>query len=129
MMKDAEQYKAEDEKRKEAVEVRNQGDALVYQVDKTLSDLGDKVQAEEKSHIEKAKEELKSALSGTDVEEIKAKSEALSKALYAVTERLYKETGAQQQAGPQDASNAGAGAASDDNVVDADYTVVDDDKK
>lgn len=129
MMKDAEQYKAEDEKRKESVEVHNQGDALVYQVEKTLSDLGDKVQAEEKSNIEKAKEELKTALTGTDVEAIKAKSEALSKALYAVTERLYKETGAQQQAGSQDTSNAGAGAASDDNVVDADYTVVDDDKK
>ena len=64
MMKDAEQHKAEDDKRKEAIEVRNQGDALVYQVDKSLEELGDKVQAGEKESIEKAKEELKSALAG-----------------------------------------------------------------
>ncbi len=132
MMKDAEQHKAEDDKRKEAIEVRNQGDALVYQVDKSLEELGDKVQAGEKESIEKAKEELKSALAGDDVEAIKAKSEALSKALYAVTERLYKEAGAQAQQAQDGAPGAGTEAngapSGDDNVVDADYTVVDDDK-
>ncbi|MPN60968.1 Chaperone protein DnaK [bioreactor metagenome] len=89
--------------------------------------MGSKVQPAEKEQIEKAKEELKTALGGNDTEEIKAKSEALSKALYAVTERIYKETGAQNQQG------AGAGQApgqgGDDTVVDADYTVVDDDEK
>ncbi len=95
-------------------------------------ELGDKVQAGEKESIEKAKEELKSALAGDDVEAIKAKSEALSKALYAVTERLYKEAGAQAQQAQDGAPGAGTEAngapTGDDNVVDADYTVVDDDK-
>ncbi len=125
MMKDAEQYKAEDEKRKESVEVRNQGDSLVYQVEKSLADMGSKVQPAEKEQIEKAKEELKTALNGNDTEEIKTKSEALSKALYTVTERIYKEAGAQNQ---QEAGQA-PGQGGDDTVVDADYTVVDDEKK
>jgi len=125
MMQDAEKYKAEDDKRKESVEVKNQGDALVYQVEKTLSDMGDKIQSTEKETIEKAKEELKAALGENDTEKIKEKSETLSKALYAVTERIYQAAGAQAQQGAGQASEQSG----DDTVVDADYTVVDDDEK
>ncbi|MBQ2888198.1 MAG: molecular chaperone DnaK [Firmicutes bacterium] len=125
MVKDAEQYKAEDEKRKQAVEVRNQADSMIYQTDKSLKELGDKVTADEKAEIEKAKEALSEALKGDDTEDIKAKSEALSQAFYKISEKLYQQAAAEQQAA------GGAGAADnggDDNVVDADYKVVDDDK-
>ncbi len=133
MVKDAEQYKAEDEKRKQAVETRNQADAMIYQTDKALKDLGDKVTAEEKESIEKAKAELTEALKGDDTDNIKAKSEALSQAFYKISEKLYQQAAAEQQAAQNAAGGADAGAANnaggDDNVVDADYKVVDDDDK
>ena len=125
MVKDAEQYKAEDEKRRKAVEVRNQADSMLYQTDKSLKELGDKVTEEEKAEIEKAKEALAEALKGDDTDDIQAKSEALSQAFYKISEKLYQQAAAEQQA------QGGAGAADnggDDNVVDADYKVVDDDK-
>jgi molecular chaperone DnaK len=129
MVKDAEQYKAEDEKRKQAVEVRNQADAMIYQTDKALAELGDKVTEEEKTAIEKAKTELNEALQGDDTDNIKAKSEALSQAFYKVSEKLYQQAAAEQQAaGTQNAEGA-QNAGGDDNVVDADYKVVDDDNK
>jgi molecular chaperone DnaK len=129
MVKDAEQYKAEDEKRKQAVEVRNQADAMIYQTDKALAELGDKVTEEEKTAIEKAKTELNEALQGDDTDNIKAKSEALSQAFYKVSEKLYQQAAAEQQAaGAQNAEGA-QNAGGDDNVVDADYKVVDDDNK
>lgn len=124
MVKDAEQYKAEDEKRKAAVEARNQADAMIYQTDKALKDLGDKVTEQEKTEIEKAKNELNEALQGDDTDNIKAKSEALSQAFYKVSEKLYQQAQAEQQAQP----GAGQAADGDDTVVDADYKVVDDDK-
>ena len=124
MVKDAEQYKAEDEKRKTAVEARNQADAMIYQTDKALKDLGDKVTEQEKAEIEKAKNELNEALQGDDTDNIKAKSEALSQAFYKVSEKLYQQAQAEQQA----QSGAGQAADGDDTVVDADYKVVDDDK-
>ena len=124
MVKDAEQYKAEDEKRKAAVEARNQADAMIYQTDKALKDLGDKVTEQEKAEIEKAKNELNEALQGDDTDSIKAKSEALSQAFYKVSEKLYQQAQAEQQAQP----GAGQAADGDDTVVDADYKVVDDDK-
>ena len=124
MVKDAEQYKAEDEKRKAAVEARNQADAMIYQTDKALKDLGDKVTEQEKAEIEKAKNELNEALQGDDTDNIKAKSEALSQAFYKVSEKLYQQAQAEQQAQP----GAGQAADGDDTVVDADYKVVDDDK-
>ncbi len=134
MVKEAEQYKEEDEKRRQAVEVRNQADSMIYQTDKALKDLGDKVTAEEKEAIEKAKEELNEALKGDDTEDIKSKLEALSQAFYKVSEKLYQQAAAEAQAQQAASSEAGAdGAATgaadaDDNVVDADYKVVDDDK-
>lgn len=128
MVKDAEQYKAEDEKRKQAVETRNQADAMIYQTDKALADLGDKVTEEEKAEVNKAKEALSEALKGDDTEDIKAKSEELSKAFYKISEKLYQQAQADQQAagGAQPGGNE---APADDNVVDADYKVVDDDNK
>lgn len=128
MVKDAEKFRQEDEKKKETIEARNQGDALVYQVEKTLKDLGDKVDSAEKAEIERAKDALKEALTKDNVEDIKQKSEALAQTLHKLSERIYKEAGA--QAGPQ-AGSGGPGGAQEpqDNVVDADYEVMDDDKK
>lgn len=129
MVKDAEQYKEEDEKRKQAVEVRNQADAMLYQTDKALSELGDKVTEDEKKEVEAAKEALSEALKGDDTENIKARSEELSKAFYKISEKLYQQAAAEQQAqqGSEGAQDNAAGG--DDNVVDADYKVVDDDNK
>lgn len=129
MVKDADKFRQEDEKKKEAVEARNQGDSLVYQVEKTLKDLGDKVSAEEKAEIERAKDALKEALTKDNIEEIKQKSEALSQTLHKLSERIYKEAGAQAgQEGPGP-EGADMGQGPQDNVVDADYEVMDDDKK
>ena len=125
-VKEAEQYAAEDAKRKEEVEARNNADQLVYQSEKTLSEMGDKIDAGDKQNIESAIANVKSALSGTDVEKIKSASEELQKAFYAVSEKMY------QQANPQGGydPNAGAqGGQAGGDYYDADYEVVDDDKK
>ena len=115
-VKEAEQYAAEDKARKEEVDTHNNAEHLVYQTEKTLGELGDKISAEEKASIEAAVEKLKEANKGTDLEAIKAASEELQKAFYAVSEKLY------QQANPQGAAGAQPG---DDGVVDADYETVD----
>jgi len=126
MVKDAEKYKAEDEKFKEAAEVRNNGDALVYQVEKAMEEMGDKIDAAEKDEINKAKNELEEALKGNDTAVIKEKSEALSQKLYKISEKMYQQASQAQQ---QSSAGGAAGAAgADDNVVDADYKVVNDDK-
>ncbi len=129
MVKEAEQYKEEDEKRRQAVEVRNQADSMIYQTDKALKELGDKVTDEEKEAIEKAKAELNEALQGDDTENIKNKL-ALQQAFYGVSEKLYQQAAAEAQA-QQAAGGAEAEAAAkeDETVVDADYKVVDDDNK
>ncbi|MBR5329055.1 MAG: molecular chaperone DnaK [Firmicutes bacterium] len=135
MMDDAEKYKEEDEKRKEQIEIRNNADAAVYQVENTMKEMGDKLTDGEKNDLENAKANLKSALEGTDTDEIKAKLDALYEVLHKVSERIYAQTA--QQGDPNAANmggNAGCGANCggcdhDDDVVDADYTVVDDDKK
>ena len=132
-VKEAEQFAAEDAKRKEEVDTRNQADQMVYQTEKTLADLGDKIDAGDKANVESALNHLKETLKGTDTPAIKAATEELSKAFYAVSEKLYQQSGAQQP-GPDmggagftgGAQGAGTG---DPNVVDADYTVVDDDNK
>ena len=85
MVKDAEAHAEEDRKKKEAAEARNEADTLVYSVEKTLKDLGDKVTAEQKRKVEEAKDALKKALEGSDVAEIKAKTEALNQALHEVS--------------------------------------------
>jgi len=127
-VREAEQYAAEDAKRKEEVDVRNQGDQMVYQTEKTLQEMGDKLPAADKSEIEGALASLKTALSGTDTQAIKSATETLTQVFYKVSEKLY------QQAAPQgDAGCAGdcnnCGDQSGQNYYDADYTVVDDDNK
>ena len=116
-VKEAEQYAAEDKAKKEEVDTHNMADQTVYQTEKTLADLGDKISAEEKSSIQSAVDHLKEVNKGNDVAAIKAATEEVQKAFYAVSEKLY------QQANPQ--GQAGAGNASDDGVVDADYETVD----
>jgi len=122
MVKDAEAHAEEDKAHKEEVEVRNNADSLTYATQQTLNDLGDKVPAETRSEVEQAIADLKSATEGTDVDEIRTKTEALQTASYKLAEVAYS-----------DAQAAGAeGAPTDapaDDVVEADYEVVDDDKK
>ncbi len=128
-VKEAQQFAAEDAKKKEEVETRNQGEQLVYQTEKTMEDLKDKLEPNDKSTLDAALTKLKEALKGTDTAAIKAASEELSKAFYPITEKLYQQANPQGQPGP-DMGGAGFGGptgAPDDGVVDADYTVVDDD--
>jgi len=116
-VKEAEQFAAEDKAKKEEVDTHNMADQTVYQTEKTLADLGDKISEEEKSSIQSAVDHLKEVNKGNDVAAIKAATEEVQKAFYAVSEKLY------QQANPQ--GQAGNGNASDDGVVDADYETVD----
>ncbi len=122
-VKEAEQYAAEDKARKDEVDARNAADQVIYQSEKTLEELGDKVTDTEKAPIQAAIEKLREALKGSDVEAIKTATEEVQKAFYAISEKLYQ----QQAAQGADAGAAGA-APSDDGVVDADYEVVDDDQ-
>ena len=128
-VKEAEQYAAEDKKRKEEVETRNAADSMVYQTEKTVNEMGDKMTDSEKSAINAAKDALKEALKGNDIAQIKAKQEELEKAVGAMSQRVYSEAAqaAQAQQGASGAQSADAGKA-DDGVVDADYREVKDDK-
>ena len=130
-VKEAEQFAAEDAKRKEEVDVRNQGDQMVYQTEKVMEELKDKIDSGDKATLDAALTKLKDALKGTDVEAIKSATEELSKAFYPISEKLYNQAGAQAggaqgSAGFTGGAQAG-GADTDPNVVDADYEVVDDD--
>ena len=129
-VKEAEQFAAEDAKRKEEVDVRNQGDQMVYQTEKTLEEMGDKIPAADKAGVESALGKLKETLKGNDTQAIKNATEELTKAFYAVSEKLYQQNGQAGQAGPGPDMGGGQQGGSDGpDVVDADYTVVDDDKK
>ncbi|WP_297289628.1 molecular chaperone DnaK [uncultured Flavonifractor sp.] len=133
-VKEAEQFAAEDAKRKEEVDVRNQADQVVYQTEKALEDAKDKIDAKDKATVEAAINKLKDAMKGTDIEAIKAATEEATKAFYPIAEKMYQQAGAQGgQAGPDmGGANFGGqtgGANTDPNVVDADYQVVDDDNK
>ena len=121
-VKDAEQYAAEDKARKEEVDTHNAADQTVYQTEKTLNELGDKIDAAEKASIPAAIDKLKEVNKGTDVEAIKAATEEVQKAFYAVSEKLYQQAGA-QQGQPQDGQTGNKPG--DDGVVDADYETVD----
>ena len=131
-VKEAEQFAEEDKKRKEAIEVKNNAEQIVYQTEKTLNELGDKVSAEEKSEIEAKIEEVKKVKDGDDIEAIKKAMEDLTQAFYKISEKLYQQNGGAQGQGfdPNNmgGANAGAGATNnnDDNVVDADFEVQDD---
>ena len=122
MVKDAEAHAEEDKKQKEEVEVRNQTDSLCYSTEQTLNELGDKVSADVKSKAEDAIADAKKALEGSDVEAIKAAGESLQSVAYELAQVVYAD--AQQQ------TDGAAGAQpADDDVVDADYEVVDDEDK
>ena len=128
-VKEAEQFAAEDAKRKEEVDIRNQGDQMVYQTEKTLEEMGDKIPAGDKASVEGALGKLKETLKGTDTQAIKNATEELTKAFYAVSEKLYGQQGGQAgQPGPDMGGQAQQGGTSaGPDVVDADYEVVDDD--
>jgi len=127
-VREAEQFAAEDAKRKEEVDTRNQADQMVYQTEKTLEDMGDKLPASDKAEIESKLNALKETLKGNDTQSIKNATEELTKAFYAVSEKLYQQQGG--QAGPDMGGyTAGGPTGSADDVVDADYEVVDDDQK
>ena len=128
-VKDAERYAEEDKKRKEEVEVRNGADQLVYQSEKTIADLGDKIEASDKSDLESKIANLKEALKGTSTDDIKAKQDELQKAFYAVSEKIYKQAAPQgdpnAQGGYQD-PNASAQGGNGDGYYDADFNVKND---
>ena len=128
-VKEAEQYAAEDKKKREEVDVKNAADQMVFTTEKALGELGDKVSASEKADIEAKLGALKEAIKGGNVDDIKAKQDELQKAFYAVSEKVYKEaaTSAQAAQGAQSGPAPDAGSASGsngDNVVDADYKEV-----
>lgn len=128
MVKDAESHAEEDKKHKDEIEVRNQTDSLAYSTEQTLKDLGDKVPADQKKAAEDAVAEAKKALEGQDIEAIKAAGEKLQEVGHKLAEIVYSNA---QQASAQQPQGAGADAQQkpQDDVVDADYEVVDDDKK
>ncbi len=128
-VKEAQKFESEDKARKEAVDVRNNADSMVFQSEKTLKDLGDKIGSDDKAKIEAEINKVKEALKGTDTETIKKATEELSKAFYDVSAKIYQQNpGA---AGPDmggDPGQQAGGATGQENVYDADYKVVDDDK-
>lgn len=128
MQDDAKAHEAEDQKRKEAITAKNNAEALIYQAEKTVKDLGDKADPAKVKEINDAVAKLKETLKGDDTEKIKADADALTKPLHELTENLYKQA-QQQAAGQQGAQQQSAGKQDKDNVVDADYKVVDDDDK
>lgn len=134
MQDDAKAHEAEDQKRKEAITAKNNAEALIYQAEKTVKDLGDKADPAKVKEINDAVAKLKETLKGDDTEKIKADADALTKPLHELTENLYKQAqqaqqAQQQAAGQQGAQQQSAGKQDKDNVVDADYKVVDDDDK
>ncbi|NLL52478.1 MAG: molecular chaperone DnaK [Peptococcaceae bacterium] len=138
MRKDAEANAEQDRKQRELIDAKNQADSLAYQAEKTIKDFEGKGDAAEIENIKKAAEELKTAAAGDDVEDIKLKSEALTKALYPFVEKMYQQQGGPNpdQAGPNPGADAGSTGGqeqatdkTDDNVVDAEFTEVDKEDK
>ncbi len=138
MVKEAKAHEAEDKKQKEAVDAKNMGDNLVYQAEKAIKDFGDKADPAKVSAVKDAVEKLKEALKGGDTEAIKKATEAVQKPLYDLSSAAYQQAGPQagaqgaqgaQGAAGQQAGNASEQKKDDDNVVDADFTEVKDDKK
>ena len=131
-VKDAEAHAQEDKKRKEEIEVRNNAESLVYNCQKTITDLGDKISGEEKAKAETEIENVKKALEGTDVEAIKSATEKLTQIFYSISEKVYSQAqGAANAAGTDngEANNAEPHTDANGNVYDADYKVDEDDKK
>lgn len=133
-VKEAEKFAAEDKAHKESIEVRNQADSTVYQTEKTLKELGGKLNPDDKSKIEAEINKVKDALKGNDTNAIKQATENLTQAFYSISQKIYQQAGPQGAnpgAGPNQGAgpNPGAGAGPQDNVYNADYKVVDDDDK
>ncbi len=126
-VKEAEKFAEEDKKRKEEVEVRNNADSLVYQCEKAMTDLGDKLEANDKSEIEAKIADVKKALEGTNTEEIKAATDALQQKFYEVSAKIYQQANPQGQGPDMGAQGPDMGA--EGGTYDGDYTVVDDDNK
>ncbi len=123
-VKEAEQYASEDKARKEEVDIRNNADQIIYQSEKALEDMGDKVTAEEKAPVEAAISTLKEKLKGTDVEAIKTATEAVTQALYPISEKLYQNAAPADGGDAQTAAGGTAGSDDKDGYVDADYEEV-----
>ncbi|GFN34714.1 molecular chaperone DnaK [Tepidimicrobium xylanilyticum] len=121
-IREAEKYAEEDKKKKEEIEVRNNADSIVYQTEKTLKELEGKISSDEKSRIEDKLNALKKALEGNNVEDIKKKTEELTQEFYTISQKMY------EQAQGQNTGSTGTSSKNDDDVVDADYEVMDDDK-
>lgn len=128
MMKDAELNADEDRKRRELVEAKNNADQLVYSVDKTIKDLGDKVDAGEIEKANEAKERVKTAIAGDNLEEITSAAEALTEIVQQLSVKLYEQAAQAEQGAEGPQGDAAGGDRGKDNVVDADYEVVDDKK-
>ena len=130
-VKEAEMYAAEDKKRKDEVDTRNAGDQMVYQTEKTLAEMGDKLDPADKSKVESKLQALKTALTGTDSAAIKSATEELTQAFYKVSEKMYQAANPQGAQGfdPSQAGGPQGGQQGGQDYYDADYTVVDDDKK
>ena len=128
MVRDAEEHADEDRKAKELVDARNQGDAMLHSVRKSLTDLADKVEASDKENIEKAAAELEEALKGDDKADIEAKTEALATASHKLAEQAYADAGG-ADAGAESAGTEQPEAAAGDDVVDAEFEEIKDDKK
>ena len=124
---DAEKYAAEDKKRREGIETRNSAEQLIYQCEKTMTDMGEKLSAEEKAPVEEQITKLKETLKGTDTDAIKADTDELQKRFYKIAEKMYAETQAAGAQGP-DAGAQGAAPDADGKVSVDDYQVNDDNK-
>ena len=118
-VKDAERFAEEDKVKKESIEVRNNGDSIVYQTEKTLKEVEDKINADEKAKVDEKLESLKKALEGDDIEDIKQKTEELTNEFHTISQKLYENAQATDSEGPD--------ASQEEDVVDADYEVVDED--
>ena len=134
MVEEAEANAEEDKKKKALIEARNHADSLIYSTEKSLGEYGDKIGAEDKASIEQAVAELKSVLDGDDVEELKAKTDALAQASMKLGEAMYKAQAESEAASPDSdggpsGGDGGGSGSTDDGVVDADFEEVDDDKK
>ena len=114
---EAERFAEEDKKRKESIEAKNNAESIIYQTEKTITDLGDKITQEDKAPVEEKIEELKKALESDNIDDIKAKTDDLTQTLYKMSEQLYAQPGEE------------AGENAEDDVVDADYEVVDEDEE
>ena len=128
-VKEAEKYEAEDKKRREEIDHKNEAENLCYSVEKLIGDSGDKIDSQDKTDLNAKVAALRSAISANNADDIKSKSEELQKAMYAVSEKLYKNAAPQQtaqQGQPQNPGQPGTGA--DGNVYNAEYRDVDDDK-